>query len=1242
MGSSRLDEPRHRSRSRIMTDHEILSLFTAGHGAVALEGCRGSYLALVLARLAGAGAGVRPVFVLTATEEGARELARDLAFFLGREGAGDGGAGRGGEAKGDAGAGRANETPMDLPRVMHLPEVETSPYADISPDRAATMARQGVLFRLSQGYEGEILVASAAATRRRVIPRADFAGLCELVGVEEEIGRDPLAARLVACGFGRVQVVEDAGTFSVRGGIVDVFPPLYRFPVRVEFYGDFVESLRLFDPRTQRTLRGVEELFVHPVRETVRTGGVDLRAAILRAADESNHPSSKTRALLEELEGGAEFFGIEALTPAFHAGMSSPIEYLPGEGLVVVVDRAEVEEALTREEARSEEAYRSRLAQGRLAFAPSAFFAPLEELAPSLAPRPGRRLLEVGLAPPPAAGAEDAAGEGGATVRCAVRDNAELAAELRRAHTEKGEEVLGPLTSRLRSWLEEGRRVLVAAGSVSQAERLEALLGAHGLPALVEKESGTPDLLAPSTPAGFFAPSGAAALRLHAGVLGAGFAVGEGPGALVVLSEEEIFGPKTRRAPARRAAGKGLGDLSEIAEGDFVVHAQHGIGRYRGLSKLEILGVPADFLLLDFAGGDRLYLPVYRMNLVQRYTEGGALEPKLDRLGGATWQKKKGRVRLEVRKLAEELLQLYAQRAALEGRAVPPPDGLFTEFEATFPFSETPDQERAVAEVLADLTAPRPMDRLICGDVGFGKTEVALRAAFLVVQGGRQVALLAPTTVLVEQHHRTFAERMGPYALRVESVSRFRDRADLARVLADLAQGKVDVVIGTHRLLSPDVRIKDLGLLIVDEEQRFGVAHKERLRRLRTQVDLLTLTATPIPRTLQMSMIGLREISIISTPPVDRLAIRTFVCRYDDALVAEAIRKELARGGQVFFVHNRIESIDEWAARLAAVVPEARIAVAHGQMEAARLEKVMVDFVAGRHDLLVCTAIIESGLDIPRANTMFVNRADMFGLAQLYQLRGRIGRSKHRAFCYLLVPELRSMSPEARQRLSTLERFTELGSGFSVASHDLEIRGAGELLGAKQSGHIAALGFDAYARILEEAVSELRGEPITRETDPEINSCVPAYIPDDYVEDAGQRLDLYRRLSQAASDEDAVRDLLDEIKDRYGPPPDLVAALGELMIVKGLAIELRAVVIDLSGTRLSLTLDSQTPLGGERVVQLVSDRALGYRLTPEGRLLRALDPGEQASPLEATKKILRDLLAYAKGEKSLRRTSIRR
>ncbi|HET6150603.1 MAG TPA: transcription-repair coupling factor, partial [Polyangia bacterium] len=693
---------------------------------------------------------------------------------------------------------------------------------------------------------------------------------------------------------------------------------------------------------------------------------------------------------------------------------------------------------------------------------------------------------------------------------------------------------------------------------------------------------------------------------------------------LIVVAEEEIFGARAAREARPASKATGLGDLGEIAEGDLVVHDEHGIGRYRGLKKLTVRGVPQDFLQLEYDGG-AIYLPVYRIGLVNRYAGGETDAVRLDKLGARTWQEKRRRVSAEARKIAEELMQLYAQRAALAGHAFPPPDAVFRAFEETFPFDETPDQDQAIETVLADMQNGVPMDRLICGDVGYGKTEVALRAALLAVLGGKQVAVLAPTTVLAEQHFVTFSERFADFPVRVAALSRFRSKTEQQKTVAALADGSLDAVVGTHRILSKDVRFKDLGLVVIDEEQRFGVTHKERLKELRTQVDVLTLTATPIPRTLQMAMGGLREISIIATPPADRLAIRTFVCRFDPEILGEALRKELGRGGQVFFVHNRIEDIGEWAEKVRAIAPpNTRIAIGHGQMADGALEKVMVDFIDGRYDILVCTTIIESGLDIPRANTMIVNRADRFGLAQLYQMRGRIGRARERAFCYLVVPDDKQMSADAKQRLAVLQRFTELGAGFQVATHDLEIRGAGELLGDRQSGSVAAVGFETYARILEEAVAELKGQPIKTEFDPEITVDLPAFLPDDYVPDTGQRLDFYRRLSQAR-DEDDVRATLIELADRYGPLPDEARLLGEVMVDKTLVRALGALAYELGPTRLVLSLGGDTRLDPARVLKLVQRKGSRWKLTPDMRLSYNFDDAEREDHLTAARARLIDV-----------------
>jgi len=1098
--------------------------------------------------------------------------------------------------------------PLAPPAVMDLPAFSSSPYAEVQPDRRTTLRRLALLYRLGHGLAPTVLVASASALFRRVIPRAGFAKLCSDLKAGATIDRDALIRDLVNMGFARTQVVDDPGTFAVRGSVIDVFSPAYRHPVRIELFGDDVESLRLFDVASQRTLRAIDRVVFHPVRETIRTEGADPRARVLAAADHAAYPSSKTRNILERIDAGEEFFGIDALAPVFHQRMTSVFEYLPPSTCLALEDPESTLEQARRELSRLRENAHHRLGEHLLALDPHEFFMDEEAVAATLTSLPRIEFRTVEIERPVAA--QDAPPR----LRIDARPTSGLRAELLK---ERGDGDVGQALARLLgNWLENRYAVHLVVPNRTHAERLAGLLSSlghtarigrrtskHGLGALLEDRVNQPELV------------------LEIGPLSHGFELPSD--GVVVIAEEEIFGPRAHRPPPPTKAPS-FGDLAGIAQGELVVHDEHGVGRYRGLAKLDIRGVTQDFLHLEYSGG-ALYLPVYRIGVVHRFVGGAPEGVRLDKIGGATWVEKRRRVSAETRKMAEELLQLYAQRRALPGHGFPGPDVIFRQFEESFPFEETVDQERAIVDVLDDMQRENPMDRLVCGDVGYGKTEVALRAALLAVLGGRQVAVLAPTTVLVEQHYVTFAERFRDFPVRVSSLSRFRKPTEQKDVVRQIEAGTVDIVIGTHRLLSRDVRFKQLGLLVIDEEQRFGVAHKERLKELRSQVDVLTLTATPIPRTLQMGLAGLREISVIATPPADRLAIRTFVCHFDPTLLGDAIAKELARGGQVFFVHNRIEDLAKWTQEIRAMAPEARVAMAHGQMTEGKLEKVMIDFVDGRYDVLCCTTIIESGLDIPRANTMIVNQADRFGLAQLYQLRGRIGRARERAFCYLVVPAEQRMTAEAEQRLAVLQRFTELGAGFQIATADLEIRGAGELLGGKQSGLVAAVGFDTYARILEEAVAELRGQPIRAEHDPEISVDVPAFLPDDYIPDTGQRLELYRRLAQA-KDEDDVLAIEAELQDRYGQLPDEALLLREVMIAKTLVRRIGAKAYELGPARMVLSLGADTRLDPARVMRLVQRKDSRYKLTPDMRLGYAFTESEQKDRLAATRTRLAEVV----------------
>lgn len=1171
-------------------------------GPVIATGMNLPATAFVAAKLANRSA--QATVVVTPTERDAKQLHDDLCAYLPKI-----------------------ESDTEVPglAVLHIPALDISPYSEVTPDRVALRQRMSALFRLALGGKltPPVIVLSASSLHRRVLHKDLLVGLCDQIEVNKEIDRELLAESLVDAGFIRASVVDEPGTFAVRGGVVDLYPPVYRFPVRIELFGDEVESIRHFDVDSQRTLRNLSSVRLHPVRETIATKDSELRSRILEAADRASHPSKATRQVIDNITSGVEFIGIEALTPAFHKQLVPLTDYLPTESNWIVFEPGLIRRNCVDEFEEAERRYQERIESHRIAFPPSDHFTG-PELVDAHLSRSNHRLDAQSL---------DVSGDQDSYAlhrHIPVDDNVSLRSQLNRKRKVKADDLVRPLLEAFQTWRDRGWRVVIACGSSNRLGRLHALLHEHESHCLVD-ESGQLNI-------------GDAATEqplLSRATLSQGFAMAEA--GLVVLTDDDIFGERrhtTRRQQraaqrAREALKGGVADFSQLKVGDHLVHSVHGVGLYKGLSKLPIQGVPIDFLLLEYRGGN-LYLPVVRIGEVQRYVGAEGLNPRLDKLGGQTFEKTKRTVSKKVRALAEELLQVYAQRAALAGHAFAPPDAMISDFEASFEFEETPDQQKAIDDIAIDMGEDKAMDRLVCGDVGYGKTEVALRAILRAVFGGKQVAFLAPTTVLVEQHYATMCRRFEGWPVRIGRLSRFQSKAEQLETIKDLATGLVDAVVGTHRLLSNDVRFKDLGLLVIDEEQRFGVSHKERFKKMRATIDVLTLTATPIPRTLHLAMTGLRDLSIIATPPADRRSIRTFIARAEDSVMRDAIRKELDRKGQIFFVSPRIDSpigsgdrsLEEWAAHLGQLVPTAKIATAHGKMASDKLEKVMVDFVAGKYDILVSTTIVEAGLDIPRANTMFVVRADRFGLSQLYQLRGRIGRSHERAYCYLLVPAPENLADDARRRLETLQRYTELGAGFAIASQDLEIRGAGELLGAKQSGSIAAIGFDAYTEMLEEAVAELQGSPVHHERDPELNVDVPGYIPDDYVPETAQRLALYKRLASALDPEE-VREILEEIADCYGPIPGEVGLLGELMVIKSYARRLRALSLELNPVRLVLALGPDTPLDPAKVMELIQKDKSLYKLTPDMRLVRQFAATEREHSVKTAKASLMELLACA-------------
>jgi len=1162
-------------------------------GRADVTGLVGAARGLVVRDLLSPGpARARAVLAVAPSEDDAEALARDLAFFLGAS------------------------------AVVRVPADAVLPYDDLSPDRGVELERLAALARLHLSPDAvKAVVVSARGLARRVVPRAVFEAGADLLGKGIAIAREDLASKLVLLGFTRTPLVEDPGTFAVRGGIVDLWSPADAAPVRLEFFGDEIESCRAFDPQTQRSEGDVEEVLLCPAREALFTdaGKEAAKAAVRAAAERVSRPTSRVREVLDAIDQGTPFFGMEALLPGFHAeGLGTLLDHLPAGLAVYLDDAAGVEEALAELDQELAREHEGALRREELALPPEAHFLPAAEALARAAERPvvRRHRVWLGTAEP---------------IRFALEETAALRGEIEAAHGDEG--ALAPLTRRLDDWRKRGLAAVVACGSPSSSERLRRLLEDRRQVARTHEG-------APGEPRAIY--DAAVHAHVFTGEVSGGFV--DADAGLAVVSDEEIFGRRVRkRARKSRDENVFAAAFRDLSEGDLVVHVEHGIARYLGFTRMQIRGVEGDFLVLAYDGADRLYLPVAKLRQVQKFTGASPESIRLDRLGGQSFALRKARVKEQLLKMAAELLDIYAARVAHPGTRFPDPDELFREFEAEFPWDETPDQAKAIEDVLRDMTkggygraqgqpakaAPEraggpggrassappdtidavmaPMDRLVCGDVGYGKTEVAMRAAMLAVLAKKQVAVLVPTTVLAAQHERTFRERFKGYPVRVEAVSRMKTAEEVKAILKDAAGGRIDILVGTHRLLAADVSFKELGLLVVDEEQRFGVAHKERIKKLRKLVDVLTLTATPIPRTLHMSLAGVRDLSIIATPPEDRRAIRTFVMKFDPGAVKEAIDNELKRGGQVYFVHNRVRSIAAMQKFLTELVPQARIGVAHGQMGEGKLEDVMARFVNKELDVLLATSIIESGLDIPSANTIVVNRADHFGLAQLYQIRGRVGRSRERAYAYLLVPARRPVTKDAQKRLEVLQRFSELGAGFQIASHDLEIRGAGNLLGKDQSGQIEAIGFELYSELLDEAVRELKGEPPREEIDPDVQLPVPALIPDPYMPDVHQRLWFYKRLATAATFEE-LDEIRAEIVDRCGDPPDEVDALCELMAVK---VRLRALAVralEAGPGRLVFTLGDTAALDPFLLAKHVQASHGALRLTPDMKLVATLGP----------------------------------
>jgi len=1154
---------------------ECISALRRGERRIVVSGLKGSSPALFVAELVRAGLD-NPV-VITATQEAAEEFCRELTFF----------------SCGDLFAGL-------------FPAWDAQPFSASSPHPDVTGARLNTLFRL-QNNLSRITVMPVAAALQRVLPRKTLSDASCYLLPGEEFDRDDLLARLIRIGYANVPLVEDRGTFAVRGGILDIFPPNLPTPVRIEFFGDTAETMRAFDPLTQRSLQPIEELVLLPSREILLSDEVlaDIGPRLKQCCDDLDIPTNRRRLILEDLQNTVYFQGIDFLQPLLHPRLETIFDYISASVPLILLDPEaigyvglsfceEVEEGAAK------------AASAGFAHSPAGeLFLDEAELISLIA---DRYVIEL-----PSLLLETSDVITTVTVSC--HDNSDL----RVAVSKESSHALAPLAATLREWLDGGERIAIACHQQAQAERLKELLTPYRIPCFVS-EGGFTDLAGAETQNHASMPF----IKIHIGDISRGFRLTSSR--LILIAEEELFGKRVRRRGVSEVRKKQLlASLAELKPGDYMVHIDHGIALYRGLQHISVGNSGGDFLLLEYAGSDKLFLPVDRLGLVQRYIGPEGSHPALDKLGGVSWDKSKWKARKNIEELAGELLEIYARRQLSEGFSFSPPDEMYREFEASFAWEETPDQLSAIQDVLADMQHSKPMDRLVCGDVGYGKTEVALRGAFKSALDGKQVGILVPTTILAQQHYETFRERLKDYPVTVEVLSRFRTAREQKEILERLKKGNIDIIIGTHRLLQKDVAFKDLGLMIIDEEQRFGVKDKERLKSFRAVVDVMTLTATPIPRTLYMSMMGIRDLSIIDTPPVDRLAVKTIVSRFSEELIREAVLRELRRGGQIFFVHNRVQTIGKRAELLAQLVPEAKIAVGHGQMGEHELEKVMLGFMHGETNLLLCSTIIESGLDIPNANTLIVDHADKFGLSQLYQLRGRVGRSTQRGYAYLLIPGEAAISSDARERLRVLQEISELGAGFRIATHDMEIRGAGDMLGNRQSGTVTEIGFELYNQMLEETISRMRGEESIERVEPEISLKVPAFIPEAYVKDAGQRLVIYKKLTQAESEED-VLDVQNELLDRFGKYPLATSYLFEIMKLRLLLKKLIVRQIDFDGKAVVVSFHPRTPASPDTIIGMMRSEPKKYQFTPDYKLVCTLKDTSFEGILEMAKGVLQRLL----------------
>ena len=1107
-----------------------------------------------------------PVLVITADNQTAYRLEAELEFFL------------------DDGVG-----------ILRFPDWETLPYDLFSPHQDIVSERLETVARLPSLTSG-VLVTAVTTAMGRIAPRGFVDGHRFRIRTGDRLDIDMFRRRLDQAGYACVSQVMEHGEYAVRGALFDLFPMGADSPLRIDLLDDEIESLRVFDPESQRTTSRIDRVELLPAREYPAAG--DAVSGFRRAWRRRFEGDPSRCPMYREISQGGWPAGIEYYLPLFFEETATLLDFVPP-GTVTVLSE-DVYDAAKAFWADTRERYENRRHdRERPVLSPDEIFTPVEELFSSLSGHPGVRLRRGG----------ERESDRGAVVSFATRAPPALPIDGRAARP------IGFLQDFLAT---QAGRCLIVAETPGRREVLLETLDAHGL---------KPDLIESW---GEFA-TGGAKLAMTVAALEDGAWI-DAP-AVAVITESQLFGARAAQRRRRRTGGRDpeglVRDLSELRIGAPVVHEAHGVGRYAGLEVLAVGGMNGEFLRIDYADGDKLYVPVGSLHLVSRYTGMDPEAAPLHKLGGRQWQRARRRAAERVADVAAELLEVQARRASRPGVAFEVEPEYLHGFESAFPFEETPDQASAIGQVIDDMRRPAPMDRLVCGDVGFGKTEVAMRAAFVAVQSGKQVAVLVPTTLLAQQHHQTFGDRFADWPVRIEQLSRFRGRDAQAEVVRGLAGGTVDIVIGTHKLLDGAIRFKRLGLVVIDEEHRFGVRQKERFKALRAEVDVLTLTATPIPRTLDMALSGLRDLSLIATPPAKRLSIQTFVRRWDPGMLREALQREIRRGGQIFFVHNKVENIERIAADVRELAPDAQVRVAHGQMRERDLEQTMLDFYHRRFQVLVCTTIIETGIDIPNANTIVINRADRFGLAQLHQLRGRVGRSHHRAYAYLVVPDRRAMTADAIKRLEAIESLGDLGVGFNLATHDLEIRGAGEILGDEQSGQIQEVGYSLYTRLLERAVAALRAGKAPEldrplDTGAEIDVREPALIPEDYLADVHTRLIMYKRIAGAPSEE-ALEELMVEMIDRFGLMPAPARLLFDLARLKLRAAPLGVRKIEAGATGVRIVFHPEPEVDPGSVIRLVQNEPGRFRLDGTERLRLSGDFPDAASRVDAVRLLLDSL-----------------